>query len=183
MQRRDGAGRYASMPTRPPEVALPGSPLSPGMRVTYGGIPGHRIVEVTGNVLTLRPPHGGRVIATASEVTEVPETLEERESNLAGEASVARLLASVKALSRQRREELDRAADPHCQEVLALLHRTFYDGQVDVERYVYAMRSTDGAPLGAFHAALGIVMRSQLTPRQYQALTGPARRVGAVLPV
>ena len=182
MQRRDGAGRYASMPARPPEVTLPGAPLSPGTRVAYAGDPGHRVIEVAGNVLTLRPPHGGRVIATASEVTEVPETPEEREANLAGEVGIARLLASVKGLSRQRREELDRAADPQCQEVLAHLHRTFYDGQVDVERYAYAMRSTDGAPLGAHHAAIGIAMRSQLSRAQYEALTGTARRAGAVVP-
>lgn len=181
MQRRDGAGRYAAMPARAPEVALGGA-IVPGASVKFGGVFGHRVIEVDGDTLTLRPPRGGRAIAMVSDVTVHPETPEEQESNLREEANIARLLGSVKALSRQRREELDRDAGPDRQDALGDLSRKFYDGTVSLERYVYAMRSTEGAPLAANHAALAIVMRRHLSAEQYEALTAPARRAGATLP-
>lgn len=179
-QPRDVVGRFSGALRTPPEMTL-GAPLLPGDRVAYGSVHGCRVIEVAGDVLTLRPPRGGRLMAKLSEVTSLPETPEQRQRNLSLEADVARLLASVKKLSRQRREDMGRPTNGarEALDALAMLHA---EGRLDLERYVYAMRSTEDAPLAANHAALALAMRHALDVRHYTALTDAARRAGAVLP-
>ena len=181
-QLRDGVGRFAGTLHSAPEVTLVSPSPRPGDRVTLRGMSGHRVISVDGTTFTLRPPHGGRVIAVASEVAAQPETVEEQHANLATEADIARLLVSVRKLSRQRRADLDASTGPQQRAALDALAGLYADGRLGVDQYAYVMRSTQEAPLGANHAALAITARAHLSAEHYGTLTAAARRAGAVLP-
>lgn len=178
-QRRDGAGRYASMPARAPELLL-GDGVRPGVRVSYDGVPGCRVIDDAGDMLTLRPPRGGRAIATRAEVTLMPETEAQQQENIRDEASIVRMLAAVAQLSRSRREPLERIGE-ESRAALAEIG-ALASGGTDAERYAYAVHSTRGAPAAARCAAVAIVMRRHLSAQQYRTMTAPVRTVGAPLP-
>lgn len=184
-QPRDTSGRFDRSRRSLPEVTLGAADGSPavGDRVRFGSVPGHRVIEVSGDLLTLRPPQGGFVLAKPENVTVQIETPEERETNLGAETAIARMLTSVKALSRQRREDLDRDtgdAERHALDALALLYAS---GRMQAEQYVQVMTATRNAPLRANHAALAIIVRDRLSAEHYETLTAGVRRAGGILPV
>jgi len=179
-QPRDRGGRWRATGTSP-EVTV-GPAVEQGLRCTYQGIPGHRVIGVDGDLLVLRPPEGGKVLATGDDVKPMPETPEEYQANLAMETTIAKLLVSAKQLSRQNKERLHQPASPEAADALEHLLHVFNDGRISMERYVYVMRATQNAPIGLQHAAVGVLGRPHLTEGQYAALTAVARRAGAVLP-
>jgi hypothetical protein len=181
VQARDVAGRFDRMPRSAPEVTI-GGPLPPGTQVALQGVPGYRVVETTGDTLTLRPPAGGFQMATTADVTVMVESPTEREANLRAEADVARLLVSVKKLSRHKREQMDQPTSPPAREALDALAMLYAEGRMGAARYLYAMTATRDAPVGANHAALALLMREHLPTVHYDALTASAKRAGAVLP-
>lgn len=182
-QPRDVIGRFGTKPQSEPEVTVPSlHDVEPGLRVAYRGIPGHRVIGVDGDMLVLRPPQGGKVIAASGDVTPMTETPEEYQSNLVAETAIAKLLVSGKKLSRQQKEILDQPASPEAGAALEHLLHVFTDGKVSMERYVYVMQATQEAPVGLNHAAMGIMCRPHLSDAQYEALTAAARRAGAEVP-
>ncbi|SDH37402.1 hypothetical protein [Microbacterium sp. 77mftsu3.1] len=183
-QARDRVGRFAESTNHAPEVTLapPATDSVLGSLVSYNGIPSHRIIEVGAGSLTLRAPDGSRVMATADEVEHLPEDAAAREVNIAAEANVARLLISVRGLSRYRKDDLDAPTGRGEREALDALATLYVSGQLPMERYVYAMRASERAPLAAQHAALSILARPHLTTEHYDALTERVRRAGGVLP-
>ena len=121
-------------------------------------------------------------MAKVDDVTPDVEDPHEQQVNLRAEADIARLLGSVRKLSRQRRETLDAPTGVPQREALDALAGLYADGRLGAERYLYVMNAVKGAPVGASHAALAIMVRDNLTPRHYDALTAAARAVSASLP-
>lgn len=184
IQARDRAGRFAESTHRPPEVSLDATEAhgALGALVSYNGIPSHRIIGTADGALTLRAPDGSRVMAAPDEVKPLPEDADARQVNIAAEVDVANLLVSVRGLSRYRKDELSTPTGSAEREALDAVAMLYASGRLPMERYVYAMRASERAPLAAQHAALSILARPHLTSEHYDVLTARARRAGAVLP-
>lgn len=181
-QPRHQDGRFGRVPHSTPEVTLGDSQVVVGARVTLRGVPGYRVLGVEGNLVTLRPPEGGKAIAAAADVASQAESPEEHRKNLTLETGIARLLVSGRQLSRQQREILHAPVTPGEREALDVLSAGLGAGVISAERYGYVMRACKQAPGGLSRAAFAVLGREHLTAGQYATLTACARRAGAAVP-
>lgn len=181
-QPRATDGRFAEKAASAPEVTLadPEPGIHPGCRVLIGGSgPAYRVANVAGTTVVLKNLAGGNVVRPISQVTLLPEDVEQRERNLRVEAELTGVRASLKAASRQQRERLgsppiDRTAMENAQDALA---RAVIDGHVDRDIWRMGDALSKGEPLGARNAIAAVVAREHVSPGDYQNLTQQWERV------
>lgn len=167
---RGAHGQFASRERGTAEVTLG---FCAGDRVSYRGGPPYRVARISGPLHFLKNVAGGTLIASADELEPIPERAQDRDAVRRAEASLNMLSAAMRSSTLQQKQDLNnpRHPDDRLEAAFRVASAAIGDGKVDRHLWMMADTLSNGMPLAARSAIIGVVVRGVVPEMDYREMT------------